>query len=165
MAKAGLTDMGGNGKSGRVVTRATKRRRVVLCHPTSGRVFTRSSRVSTSSLPPSLIGRRLGGCACLTSGRLSLFIPLVNLQETCICHGFLHLHLWIQTAGRVVGSLAASSIRSSVRHSFVVVVHAVLLVNGKLRLQVRVLVPGQIHPQQRLSQFRIARLLKEHLPE
>lgn len=66
----------------------------------------------------------------------------------------------------VVGSLAASFIRSSVRRSFVVVgaVLLLLLVNGKLRLQVRVLVPGQIHPQQHLSQFRIARLLKEHLP-
>lgn len=64
----------------------------------------------------------------------------------------------------VVGSLAASFIRSCVRRSFVVVGAVLLLVNGKLRLQVRVLVPGQIHPQQHLSQFRIARLLKEHLP-
>lgn len=61
-----------------------------------------------------------------------------------------------QTADRVVGSLGL--LRSFVRPSLVLLpVDAVpllllLLVNGKLRLQVRVLVPGQIHLQQHLSQ-------------
>ena len=102
--------------------------------PSSTRVFTRLSRVSTSPLPPSLIGRRLKACAA------AVFRFPFRSQLAA------DLHLpWLSTSTplgykQLTGSLARWLLRSLVSHSFVV--DAMLLVNGKLRLQVRVPVPS-----------------------
>lgn len=145
--------------------RREKRQARSALPPTSRRVFTRPSRVSISSLPPPLIGRRLGAATrALTSGRFSLSIPLV----TCRRRAFAMVGFYIYTFG--LGSLAAfvRFVRSSVTHSFVVrrrCCAAACKPANSVRLQVRVVVPGQVHLQPHLSQFRIARLLKGHLPE
>lgn len=63
-----------------------------------------------------------GCCACLTSGRRSLSIPLVTCRRRASAAMVVFstsTPFWTHTAGRVVGSLTASLIRSSVVHSFV----------------------------------------------
>lgn len=60
----------------------------VALPPMSRRVFTRPSRVSTSSLPSCLIGRRLGALRVPDQWPFFAFHSARSLQETCICHEF-----------------------------------------------------------------------------
>lgn len=72
-------------------------KQAVALPPTSGRVFTRPSRVSTSSLLSCLIGRRLGGLRVPDQRPFFAFHSARSLQETCICHEFFLFYIYTFT--------------------------------------------------------------------